>query len=52
MKLMIMMMALMITSGAFATQVDTDCIAMNESREKVIKSVQSKSKTVKSAIAR
>lgn len=52
MKLIMMMMALMITSASFATQVDTDCIAMNESREKVIKTVQPKSKTVKSAVAR
>ena len=52
MKLIIMMMALMIASVSFAAQVDTECIAMNESREKVIKSVQSKSKPVKSAVAR
>ncbi len=52
MKLIIMMMALMITSASYAAQVDTECIAMNESREKVVKSVQSKSKTVKSAVAR
>lgn len=45
-------MALMITSASFAAQVETECIAMNDGREKVVKSVQSKSKTVKSATAR
>lgn len=53
MKLIIMLMSLMITSASFATQVETDCIAMNEnSREKIIKTAQTKTKTVKSAVAR
>lgn len=42
MKILIIMMSLMVSSMALATQVDTECAAMNESREKVIKTVQTK----------
>lgn len=41
--MLILMMSLMITSLSYAAQVETECAAMNESREKVIKTVKTKS---------
>lgn len=43
MKVLILMMSLMITSVSFATEVETQCPAMNQNREKIIKNVKSKS---------
>lgn len=43
MKALILILCLGLTSFAFAAEVDTDCPAMNQSREKIVKVVKSKS---------
>ena len=45
MKALILILCLGLTSFAFAAEVDTDCPAMNQNREKIVKTV--KAKTVK-----
>lgn len=45
--MLILMMSLMIATVSYAAQVETECAAMNESREKVIKTVKTKTKASK-----
>jgi hypothetical protein len=47
MKLLILMITFCIASTAFASEVETPCIAMNENREKVIKTLKPKASNTK-----
>lgn len=50
MKAILFFVCLCIVSTSFATEVKTDCLAMNEvTRDKVVKTIKSKTKTVTSA---
>jgi hypothetical protein len=47
MKVVILVITFCIVSTSFAAEVTTDCPAMNDSREKVVKTVKPVSKTRK-----
>lgn len=45
MKALLILSVLMFSLSSFAKEVDTECSAMNESRTKIVKDVQVKTKT-------
>ena len=52
MKAILILVCLCIVSTSFATEVKTDCIAMNEvTRDKVVKTIKPKTKSAKTASA-